>query len=85
MSILPQAKVKVKANEKEKRWHNTETYYQRKNHTASCNRQIYFCGHPNANKIEIARAVKELIAVLYPKNKCQVTAVNTLLFGTYTS
>ncbi len=36
-----------------------------------------FAVDPNANKIEIAQAVKALIAALYPKNKCQITAVNT--------
>jgi large subunit ribosomal protein L23 len=37
-----------------------------------------FAVSPGVNKLEIARAVKELIAALYPKNKCQVLAVNTL-------
>lgn len=31
----------------------------------------------DANKIEIAQAVEQLIKELYPKNKSQVTAVNT--------
>ena len=37
-----------------------------------------FAVSPDANKPAIAQAVKELVAALYPKNKCQVVAVNTL-------
>lgn len=37
-----------------------------------------FAVKPDANKLAIAAAVEELIAALYPKNKCQVLAVNTL-------
>ena len=36
-----------------------------------------FAVRQDANKLQIAEAVKELIVALYPKNKCQVTAVNT--------
>ena len=32
----------------------------------------------DANKIEIAQAVEQLIKELYPKTKCQVVGVNTL-------
>lgn len=32
----------------------------------------------DSNKVEIAQAVEELIAALYPKSKCQVLDVNTL-------
>jgi large subunit ribosomal protein L23 len=37
-----------------------------------------FAVSPEANKLEIAKAVKELVAALYPKTKCRVVAVNTL-------
>jgi large subunit ribosomal protein L23 len=37
-----------------------------------------FAVSQDANKLEIASAFKELMTALYPKNKCQVTAVNTL-------
>jgi large subunit ribosomal protein L23 len=33
---------------------------------------------PDANKIEIARAVEQLIKELYPNKKSQVVAVNTI-------
>jgi large subunit ribosomal protein L23 len=37
-----------------------------------------FAVEKTANKLEIAQAIKELMAALYPKSKCQVLAVNTL-------
>lgn len=37
-----------------------------------------FAVNPNANKTEIATALKELLTALYPKTKCEIVAVNTL-------
>ena len=37
-----------------------------------------FAVSSEANKLEIAQAIKELITALYPKTKSQVVAVNTL-------
>ena len=46
--------------------------------TLSQSGQYTFEVAKDANKIEIAGAIKELIKELYPKNKSKVVAVNTL-------